>query len=685
MKQLTITLLLIIALPLFSQDSMESGFQMLEKGNYNQAQNFFADYLQSEPGNKTARICYGRALGLNGRPEEATSWFAQLSTEFPGDLEVLLNYNESFLWNGRFEEARPLYEHLLLKYPDNFNLHLGYANTLANLKLYERALSTINIALALKPGNPGAMTSKKYILLGHAYILEKKYDFEGSTRVLKEVLISHPMDKDALLQLGSMYLSANQPAKAKEVYVQLLNNKELILQGMIGLVYSEHQSHHDELALQYARRAVAEIGSDTDEGLIEKAKISQIYALLWNKRIKEAKKQVDILLAEFPGAIWVLLLKASLGMYSDRPSESADLYSKVLDSVPGSYDANLGLANALYSQGEYLRAERAARQVLQYFPRQRDALQLVGKLAMLQKPDLQLRGSYSFDNGGNIAYSQQLNISLPISPRIRTGLMYGERDTENSGSGDQASSSVLSGSINYLPWTRTEISAGIGVIKSVFTNQNYVQPLVHTSISTTPLPLTNLKGSYRREVQNFNVALLRSELVMNHYGFSINIANQKQWGWYNQLMHTRQSDQNQRNLVFSSVYHSFIKLKGLKVGTNLQYIGFKEQLPELYFSPEAYGAVEAFASYDKTMGKTYFWASMATGVQQVKNEKAADLFRMDMEIRHQFSERWHAGISAKYSNVAASTATGFEFTEFGLRLRYLVSDSSLFKKAARIQ
>ena len=78
---------------------------MLEKGEFAEAKTFFQDYLLIDKDNKTARLCYGRAMGLSGDSEQATELFGQMLTEYPGDLELGLNYAESFLWRNDFAAA----------------------------------------------------------------------------------------------------------------------------------------------------------------------------------------------------------------------------------------------------------------------------------------------------------------------------------------------------------------------------------------------------------------------------------------------------------------------------------------------------------------------------------------------------------------------------------------------------
>ena len=71
-------LFLITTSLLRAQSDMTKGFGMLEKGNFQEAELFFGEYLKTEPDNKTAKLCYGRAVGLSGEPEKATNLFSEL-------------------------------------------------------------------------------------------------------------------------------------------------------------------------------------------------------------------------------------------------------------------------------------------------------------------------------------------------------------------------------------------------------------------------------------------------------------------------------------------------------------------------------------------------------------------------------------------------------------------------------
>uniref|UniRef100_UPI000AE6EFF6 tetratricopeptide repeat protein n=1 Tax=Tenacibaculum ovolyticum TaxID=104270 RepID=UPI000AE6EFF6 len=166
-KKIILLFLFLITASMYSQN-MKEGFTYLETGKYEQAETFFKVILKSYPKNKTARLCYGRAIGLNGNAEKAVSLFINLLKDFPTDFEVKLNYAESLLWNKKYKKAKKYYKTLLEENNKSFPTLLGYANTLSNLKEYDKAIIYVDKALTVLPKNKNALISKKYMRLGLA-------------------------------------------------------------------------------------------------------------------------------------------------------------------------------------------------------------------------------------------------------------------------------------------------------------------------------------------------------------------------------------------------------------------------------------------------------------------------------------------------------------------------------------
>ena len=135
-----ITLALLFSTVLLAQEKLKEGFLMLESGNYEAAKVFFADTSLPESYARTAKICYGRALGLGGNAAAALSIFRELALAYPSDHEISLNLAEAMLWNEDYEEAIVTYQSLLDENPTSFVANYGMANANAAINNDELAL-----------------------------------------------------------------------------------------------------------------------------------------------------------------------------------------------------------------------------------------------------------------------------------------------------------------------------------------------------------------------------------------------------------------------------------------------------------------------------------------------------------------------------------------------------------------
>ncbi len=664
----------------FGQENMDAGFRLLESGEFAAAESFFESYLKSNPTNKTAQLCYGRAVGLNGRPELATRKFQNLLKQYPGDLEITLNYNESLLWDKKYDQAKPLYAKLVQTAPESFGALLGYANTLSNLKEYNEALTWVDKALAQDPGNPNAELSKKYILLGYANTLATSDQFEAAEGYLQNIFTIYPEDREALLSLANLYLQQKDFNAARDAFEKMASTPQDSITALNGIALAAHLEEKDKEALETATYSLNNARALNDSELLERAQNRYIQALIWNRKYVRAGKLIDSLAVANPQRDWILALRATLGLYTGSPKESVRDYDKLLVLDSTSFDGNLGKANALFAAGRPEEALEAARKTLIFYPNQKDALQLIEKINRNYIPQLSQQGGYSFDNGNNVAVFSNTTVSLATSTKLKTSLTYGYRTTENTLSGEVAESHNLIAGAAYTPFPKATLSAQVGANAADFMGENYVQPLFNAAFQWEPLKLQNVRLGYQREMENFNAALIAREIVKNHYQLTYNLGTNFGLGWYTQLMHTEQSDANSRDLLFTSIYYSVLRKPALKVGVNYQLMGFTEQVPELYFSPSRYQAIELFADFRGQFSpETGYVLSSAFGQQQVEDDPNSGLFRIEAGLTHQFSKRFGANLYGKYSNVASATAAGFEATEIGVRVNWLMGNQPIFK------
>jgi hypothetical protein len=165
-------------------------------------------------------------------------------------------------------------------------------------------------------------------------------------------------------------------------------------------------------------------------------------------------------------------------------------------------------------------------------------------------------------------------------------------------------------------------------------------------------------------------------------------------GWFTQYYYTFQSDENTRNLLFTSLYYQILEKPSLKGGVNYQNISFKNQVPTIYFSPSKFNAVELFIDLikDEAVAKNKEWfygLTAATGFQFIEGGDQQSTYRVQAKLGYKFSERSLINIYGMQSNIASAVASAnaasFTFTELGLRFKWILLRNPLFKKTRVIE
>ena len=681
--------LLFFGINSFGQN-MKEGFTYLETGKYKQAEVFFKGILKEYPNNKTARLCFGRAIGLNGKAKKAIVIFTNLLKDYPKDFEVKLNYGESLLWSKYYIEAKLYYKALLKENDKSFPALLGYANTLSNLKEFKKALTFADKALLVLPGNNNALVSKKYMRLGLANNKLQTKEYEVSEKLLMENLKTFKNDKETLLNLANLYLISNQIDKAKNTYEIIGENSVNKLISLNGISLAYHLNSDNKTALNYSKKAVEAIDKNTPETLINQTTERYIQALIWNKKYSVASAKIKKLLNNNKAPkSWMLSLRAMLNIYKSDFKKSLKDYDLILQKDSASFDGNLGKANALKASGYYSRAYKSAEKTLQFYENQKDAMNFIKKLDLIFTPFVETKVSYSYDNGNNEANSYNVNSEIPFSNKFKILANYNYRKTSNSVSSLKAVSNNLLLGISYQLLNNLTIKGSFGVTSSNSKQNKYNQLLTDISINIKPFKLQNLEVGYKRDIQNFNADLLNREIVQNNLILNYSLNTNFNLGWFTQYYYTFQSDENTRNLLFTSLYYNILEKPSMKAGINYQNISFKNQVPTIYFSPSKFNAVEVFIDIikDETAAKNKEWfygLTAAIGYQYIEGGDKQSTYRVQGKFGYKLSERAIINLYGTESNIASAVATagsaGFTFTEFGFRFKWLFLKKPLYKK-----
>ena len=685
LKYFTLIVLLFLSIMGISQE-MKKGFTYLETGKYHEAENFFILILKEYPTNKTARLCYGRAVGLNGKSDEAINLFTNLLEDYPNDYEVKLNYAESLLWNQQYTSAESYYEKLVQEDQKSFSALLGYANTLSNLRKFDNAMLFVDKALVILPKNQNALISRKYIRLGLANNKLNGQKYVEAEKVLKENFTDFKNDKETLLNLANLYLISNQIDKAKKTYEIIGENPLNTLTSLNGIALAYHIDSKNKQALLISEKAINLVNKNTDTNLKKQTTERYIQALIWNKKYKAAKKEIDILFDNNNDPEnWILSLRATLNFYKSDFKKSLTDYNLILKKDSTSFDGNLGKASALKDFGYYNDAYESAKNTLVFYENQKDATDFIENLDKDFTPFVNVNTAYSFDNGNNEAYSYSASTEFSFTTAFKVLASYNYRTTSNSISNKNASSNNFIAGISYQFLNNLIFKGSAGVNVSKATTNDFNQLLVDLSFNLKPYKLQNLEVGYKREIQNFNAELLDREIVQNNFLINYSLNTNFKLGWFTQYYFTSQNDNNTRNLLFTSLYYTILEKPYLKAGFNYQNISFKNQVPTIYFSPSKFNVVEVFFNLIKdeaiTKNKEWFYEiTAATGYQFIEDEKRQSTYRFQGTLGYKFSNRSILNVYGTHSNIASTTAAGFNFTEIGLNFKYYLFSKPLFKK-----
>ena len=665
--------------------NMKEGFTYLETGKYKQAETFFENILITYPKNKTAKLCFGRAIGLNGNGKRASTIFINLLERYPQDFEIKLNYAESLLWNENYNKAKDYYKNLLKENPNSFPALLGYANTLSNLKIFDEALKFIDKALLISPGNLNALTSKKYINLGFANQYVQNGDYKTALKILLKNLQLFNKDIETLQNIANVYLISSDFSKAEATYKTIGISPQNKLTSLNSLALVSHLKGKNKKALEISSKAINYISNKTSESLLQQTKERYAQALIWNRKYKKADILIRKLNNEYPNKNWVLSLRASLNIYKSNFKKSINDYNRILKNDTTSFDGNLGKANALKASGYFIESYKSAENTLKFYKNQKDAVNFIKKLDKSFTPFVVAESSYSFDNGNNKAYSYKATSEFSLSTKFKLLGSYNYRTASNSLSGLKATSNNVLGGVSYQLLHNIKLKSLIGLASSKTETNNFNQLVADISLLTKPFKLQNLELGYKREIQNFNAALLAENIVQNNYLINYSLNTNFRLGWFTQYYYTTQNDKNTRNLIFTSLYYNILEKPSLKAGVNYQNISFKNQVPTIYFSPSKFNAYEVFFNIikDENITKKNEWfyeLTAASGFQYIENSKKQSTYRIQSKLGYKFSERSILTLYGSKSNIASATAAGFTFTEIGLRFKWFILRKPFFRK-----
>jgi len=658
----------------YAQEELKPGFKMLETGNFSDAAVFFKSYLDTHDStNRTALLCYGRGIGLSGNIPEAKLVFEKLLQRFPGDFEISLNAAEALMWGKEYSDAKTYYEKLLKENPASFPANLGYANALASLHEYEKALEFVNKALALQPRNVNAMISRKYTRLGLADQYSRKQAYTDADPLLHDILTDFPGDKDALFAKAQLAVMMKKYSESDSIYQVLLRKNIDRSDVYLHLSYLAFLRKKNLLALSYADSAVANTDKGTQKYLM--ARLGRISALGWNKKFKQSFTELDSMNIMFPGNNFVLLKKAGLSTMNGDYGKAVRLFKTSLAVVPGSFDGNLGNADAYFAQELDVSSKKYVLKTLEYFPDQKDAKDFLKKLQLRHAPSFISQDFRSSDKGGNIAYNYMLRIERDVIPSFRLNIGYTLRDAKNNIEKNEGKTQYYSFGFRWriLPFWLMNGTAGLASLKGDTASNHH---LLLDWINEFKLDKHQvLQLRYQRDLQNFTAGLINNNLTFDNYNVTYNLATSFKLGLFSQYYYSKYSDGNNRNLLFVSVYYDLKSAPVIKSGFNFSTMKFKEQVPKIYFSPSAFKSYELFGQVENLQvpdQKILYQFIGAAGYQFIEQSSSQFTYRISSTLGYRPVKNFEILGYYMLSNSATSSVAGYKYTEAGIKIKWII-------------
>ncbi len=660
---------------------MQTGFTLLEKGKFSEAQAFFFKVLEEYPSNTTAKICYGRAVGLSGNSKQALEIFNELDQLSPNNTEILLNMAEAYLWDGNGLKALEIFQSIIENDSSIFNGWLGLANSYSIEKIYDKAYQSIKTAISLDPSNQQALTSKKYIILGYANQLSKDKNSLGRAfELLAENLSINAADQETLGLKASLFISQKKFTSALDTY-ELLTD---VTKKYIGKSIANHLLDKNEKALELAEELLTISVQDKDSLNLIKAKHHYLNALLWNDQLREAKSYVDSLSTNDPTMNGLTLNKAKVAVYTGDYLKGIKFYQEHLLMDSASFEGNLALADTWHAVGMDQKSYFQTFRTLSYFPKQADAQNLIKKLN--EEHNLKVSGLYQLSFASDGSHNRTVNVGteLSTSAQFKLKLDFQQKRyfaPELAGSSKSKKLGLL---LQYRIHPRVQLSGSMAVFQSRNLTEDAPtrsNQLIEAKANFFISKSQQLAIGYQSTVQDFNHSLLLENVKTNHLILK-NIFNWRTSGIgnYTEIYRSFLSDGNTRSLIFTSLYKNLGKKKHFKSGINLLYFGFANQTT-IYFSPASSRQAEGFLSYTKLWKSKHsikLFAESALGTQSIEKTNQTT-WRSSVSLTGKIGV-CNARLYALYSTAVTAASNGFSYQQVGLELKFTLTEKPIFFK-----
>lgn len=535
------------------------------------------------------------------------------------------------------------------------------------MKLIQRKLKLIGLGLlflvSLKGfGQEGGLSlEKREVFLQEALQLRSEENYLEAISLLDSILVSNLKDSPILLLKGDICLQAKDFSQAADTYRLLipLDFEKTIVR--VNLSYALFMDRKPSLALQEAFQAwEGDRGNPT-------AVLNYFNALLWNVKTKEAEsflQENQFLVTEDQ----YLVMKARLFTTSGNYSKGQIFYDSLVNSFPQAPYIQ-EFSEVLIGKRQWGRAE----QLIQENKEHLSSSQLEGLQGKLESGESHRAGfswGYFSDLAKNTRTEQSVYYQSPVNASFRYGIRLGAslvKAPEN-----QETKSSFAAVSAEQSWTQAWHSQAQVRIQKISPQNGEAYQGITGELETKfqPNDRRMVGVNYSSEILNFTASLLGKNIHLQNFGYVTHVMLDGKTGVFSQGSYGALNDGNSRIQFFGSLYRLLRTEPTLKTGLNFSALGYQVSTTDLYFAPEKFMSGELFLEYQSPRpmhSKLSYHIQGAGGIQQIENRGWDPSYRARVQLNYRI-EGFDVGLNGQFSNVAASSGTGYQYHYFTFHL-----------------
>lgn len=403
------------------------------------------------------------------------------------------------------------------------------------------------------------------------------------------------------------------------------------------------------------------------------ARLGVARTLSWSNQLVAARKEYQALLAENPNDVDALIGVAQTHAWSGDGKTARDWYERALKLDPAALAATLGLAYADLSNGQRRSASRRASDLAARYPNDGDVRELGLAIRAATLPNFELAQELLEDSDDNELGISRARVTFPLAGRadlsasvaryaMETGRREGTIDTAHLQTAIKLSTSsslTLRGGVD-----RSERSDG----------RRRNRGTGSASIALGSERRFRLIAFADRDTFKYSIPILDSDIDVDSFGLRL-VRSSDRWILDGGAATAEFSDGNDRQTADGVILYRWpARTVAIATGYGYRYLNFDHPAFSGYFDPENFNAHTLQIRVSRRFASRFeINVSGETGVQSFTHrgsETENDQFAAGTAtLTVPLGRIVLFDMSASRSESAISAASGFESTQFLMKLR----------------